>query len=880
MPGLISRLTAPLLAAGLFFVPAVEALAQSAVLQGGPYTQNHLPQYAGQGNGQAVIKDGGGAGGGAIGTNPGEIGVTALGTGTAPFAGQGKGPYGANICDYDGPTNSSAGFHYLCLSANAQGGGLLAYGAGGSAAQLPLQFIVNGQTYTFPFSGSSAPTTTVVDTPALQALPVAPLASGVVITVGTYNLSTGQDSPPVGYYLTQTPCTVDAGSCFLAATAGYYWHITPQTVWDPRWWGAYGDVGRMINQVATTTSGSPAVTISTAGFTSADVGKLITITQFIDTTVGNGPSYQGRITVVNSATSITVSPNVGFNNSLGQIITYGHDDSVAVNNMATYLATLRAAPFPPIAIAASAIVQANFGGLVYGFCAAPLNWFVDGEITNGRVTALCSANMPIATTGVFTINGNNSGPANAGSRTGSSYFIADAGWLPVNAIFANVNATTHWHDIGAVNWLGSDAGTALFATGTSGTFQVTVADASAITQGMVSRGNTTACTAGGIPDRAVVVAVAANVITVNKLLTGTCSSATIRLYHDASGFVEPLGAGIHASDVIINQSEYAPFQTPAANHYGFGLFFDGNQANMRHMVDGGGVANVFLGPDAQGLLIDNGTQLFAQTYAGAEPNSASLISSDAAGLLELDHVGISGVMQVWHVTTAKQFPNIQASHIGASFNGGISDNFTPSNWLQLYTFVANTPTSTIQVTADWAIGTSQTGATTTYPVAFITAGSGSWTGISAAQAAIINTTFNYQTSGGQSATGPFATAGINLLTSPIEMAEFPTKTLTTTGAAGYSFLETDSPDTIIYTGSGTATWTIPSSIGPAISQTWRVNLINRTANTLTLLAGSGATLCTGGTCTAAGSTTLTQNTLYSLECPINGTGTAAVCFIK
>ena len=46
------------------------------------------------------------------------------------------GPYGTNICDYDAPTNNATGYHYVCLSANAQGGALIAVGAGGVASQL------------------------------------------------------------------------------------------------------------------------------------------------------------------------------------------------------------------------------------------------------------------------------------------------------------------------------------------------------------------------------------------------------------------------------------------------------------------------------------------------------------------------------------------------------------------------------------------------------------------------------------------------------------------------------------------------------------------------------------------------------------------------
>jgi hypothetical protein len=137
----------------LAFTPSL-ALAQAALLQGGPWTPGHPPQYVGQGSQQPVVSDGGAASGGGPGANLSEIGVTARGTGTPPYAGQGTGAYGTNICDYDAPTTNATGYHFLCFSANAQGGGLLAYGAGGVATPGNLQFIVNGATYVFPFTGS------------------------------------------------------------------------------------------------------------------------------------------------------------------------------------------------------------------------------------------------------------------------------------------------------------------------------------------------------------------------------------------------------------------------------------------------------------------------------------------------------------------------------------------------------------------------------------------------------------------------------------------------------------------------------------------------------------------------------------------------------
>jgi hypothetical protein len=128
--------------------------AQSALLQAGPAAAGRAPMYVNSGNGQAIVTDSGPASGGAVGLGMGEGLYVARGTGTPPYAGQGTGPLGTNWCDYDAPITNATGYHYFCLSANAQGGGLMSYGAGGAASQLPLNLNVNGVTYPFPFTGA------------------------------------------------------------------------------------------------------------------------------------------------------------------------------------------------------------------------------------------------------------------------------------------------------------------------------------------------------------------------------------------------------------------------------------------------------------------------------------------------------------------------------------------------------------------------------------------------------------------------------------------------------------------------------------------------------------------------------------------------------
>lgn len=159
------KMRALLIATALLIAGCSATPAQQVPLQAGPWAAGHLPMYSGSGGAQPIIQDAGTAGGGASGANPSEIGVTARGTGTAPFADQGHGPNGEIFCTYDAPTTNATGYHYLCLSPNALGGGLISYGAAGAAATLPLNFLVNGTLIEFTGGGGGggAPVPTFSD---------------------------------------------------------------------------------------------------------------------------------------------------------------------------------------------------------------------------------------------------------------------------------------------------------------------------------------------------------------------------------------------------------------------------------------------------------------------------------------------------------------------------------------------------------------------------------------------------------------------------------------------------------------------------------------------------------------------------------------------
>lgn len=115
-------------------------LAQGTIQQSGPAISGNPVVFISNG----VVMSAGPASGGGVGQGIGELLGQSRGVGNPPYANSGSGPLGTNICDYDGPITNPTGYHFLCMSANAQGGGLIAYGYSGGASPLPFHFYVNG----------------------------------------------------------------------------------------------------------------------------------------------------------------------------------------------------------------------------------------------------------------------------------------------------------------------------------------------------------------------------------------------------------------------------------------------------------------------------------------------------------------------------------------------------------------------------------------------------------------------------------------------------------------------------------------------------------------------------------------------------------------
>lgn len=148
----------------LFAALPLEVAAQSSLLMGGNTAKGHVPCFVSSGTSQPIAIDCGPAGGNTTGQGISELNVTAIGTGTAPFAAQGTGIDGTIFQIQDAASTNATGYHFLSFSANALGGGLIEYGAGGTATALPFNFKVNGTVYQFPFTtgGIIGPGTTVI----------------------------------------------------------------------------------------------------------------------------------------------------------------------------------------------------------------------------------------------------------------------------------------------------------------------------------------------------------------------------------------------------------------------------------------------------------------------------------------------------------------------------------------------------------------------------------------------------------------------------------------------------------------------------------------------------------------------------------------------
>lgn len=723
----------------------------------------------------------------------------------------------------------------------------------------------------------SGPTTTffAANVATMGALTGGAAVPGSVIILQGYRVA--GDMPSASYTLSASACSLnlgagDGGSQIPSVTGGC-WLIAPQTIWDPHWWGAYGDV-QQITAAITTIAHNAVVTIPGASFGSVDSGKLITITDYVDPETGNNPSYQGRI-VAGSGSTVTVSPAPGFSTTpsgtdctmtVCQVAYWGHDDAVPMNNAITYIQSLRVTTGGQQVPAS--VTAFNGGGNVYGVCAAPITIAADTEPENLRLVALCSANMSLTSGGLMVMTGGPAGSNSGGSYTGSNYVRLDAGYLPVNALYAGVNGNTHWNNVVMVNWMGHDAGQGAQVTGDGTSPIVTVSSTANLIDGMVSHGNTTACGGGaGIADRSVIVSIIGPTrIALNHVPTGTCTAASVTFYHDANGILEPPNAGLHANDFLQAQSENNLMLKPNANHYGFGLLYRGNQADMTKFITNGGVAPVYIGSTGAGLWILNESILFGGTYQDNENNAPAVLIGDGGGPTYIDDTGIVGNIQLFYITNTGN-PSLRVTHI--NYGSSTTVTLSPNSVVNLYTAQAATPTFRLQFTGDdWDAGAIAAGAPSS--VSYNTIGAGSWTGINATAAAAIANSGAYHSAGNTN--GPFATQGADFLTGAVKGAQG----CMIGKSASYTYVEEDSGCVTNMANSGPVTLTLPNTLaGGNGGGEWKQEINLSTFAAVTLAVGTGASL--NGV--ANGTAALQPGVIYFVNCTSNSGGTHAACFI-
>lgn len=391
------------------------------------------------------------------------------------YAGMG-GPAGITLNSYNGATGS--GFFF-----NINGASYSFPGTGGGNVLGPNSSIdgdvatYNGTGGTILKDGGAPPALAVADVAALAARSIVPLNLGTRVRVNTYSVSLGIAAPPVNYFLSMTPtsgpmmgvapCTPDGGSCIASSTSGYFWQLTPQTVWDARWWGAYEDAADVLGPTTVNASSCNIVFGLVGGqpftsFTTADIGKLITVTDGVANGT-NGASYIGTIAGVTDPQHIAVSaPCPTFNSpqspnvTQNQHIAYGHDDAGAWNNASAFLSTIA------IGTTTGQPVLSGGGG-ASAFASAPINFVPNAKLENIDFIALGYANLGFscATTNAFCTLApgvsTNIGLNIIGAFSTGENVIVDANYLPINPCFTRSNGTIYWEYLRCKNNQGSIA---------------------------------------------------------------------------------------------------------------------------------------------------------------------------------------------------------------------------------------------------------------------------------------------------------------------------------------------------------------------------------------------------------------------------------------
>lgn len=306
---------------------ASSAFAQATLQQGGATTQGHAPAYWSTGSQQPIVIDSGPAGGNTTGQGLSELNITARGTGAAPYAGQGTGNGGTVFQIQDAVSTNATGYHFLGLSANAGGGGLLNYGHVGSASTLPLTFRVNGTDYQFPFTTGSVigPGLSVVGHMACWNNTAGTLLSdcGTALTIGGTN---GQlqynNAGALGGFTLGGDATVNTGTGALTITK--IGNVAASLG------GALNTGGALTTSAAFTTAGGDALTLTTTAPTNVTLPTTGTLASLAGSQALTNKTYNG-LTInsttgtlaITNAKTLTASNTLTFSGTDGSTLAVG-----------------------------------------------------------------------------------------------------------------------------------------------------------------------------------------------------------------------------------------------------------------------------------------------------------------------------------------------------------------------------------------------------------------------------------------------------------------------------------------------------------------------------------------------------------------------------
>lgn len=569
--------------------------------------------------------------------------------------------------------------------------GLVALTGGEVVQNAVAEVIFDGAQY--ELLNSPTATGAINTTAALQALNPVGLAVGTTVAkVGYY---VAGDMPQVRYFLLAAVCDQnagagDGGSEIPSNTAGYCWHITPQTAWDPAWWGAKGDVVSF-TQVLTATSGNPNITIAGQSCLNTIYGDGTARIVFTDVTSATGltaagATYAGTITSC-SGTSFVVNPAPTFNSAtpIAQYGSYGHLDDTALNNWSTYVGTLPTN--------GADYVLASMAGRSYGL-SGPLTTNGGVNYNSGTLNALAVGTFT-ATNGLFYI------PASTTNVT-VNHMYWNAAFLPVQCYYDVPNGVTTVTESSCRHWYGSISSGTATLSGASGAYTLTTANTANLAVMMVSRGNP------NISDRSVIVGIVANTsITLNKPITGTITTAVETFYTDPAGLtLSGTNSGAHFINVTSQQFDASDSEHQnGSDNYGAALSVapqggassGGNQSDFLRFYASGGVATVECSTTCSGLdmLFSHVFNTYYKGDVSPEANPPAYLIASGGSDINIIGGDFTGVLQYFILSAAA--PSISMVNFKANAPTQISLGGLNNNFVQFYTNQTNVNTGIVRL---------------------------------------------------------------------------------------------------------------------------------------------------------------------------------------